>query len=121
MLLSKVLSLERGVLPGLFVAAALAVMPVPSGSSPTLLASVPFAARAGPRKKVTAMTKYGVFEGFPAIWDYPDSDYGFVLWNDNEGWRKIPSYELDSVAGLMTKSDFDKAFPSLPSLAKVAR
>lgn len=104
---------------GLFVAAVLAVMPTPSGSSPTLLASVSFSARAGPRKKVTAMTNYGTFEGFPAIWD-SGSDYGFVLYHDKDGWCRIPALELDHAAGLMTKTEFDKAFPNLPSLTKIA-
>jgi hypothetical protein len=118
--LNKVLSLERNVLAGLVVAAALAVMPTPSGNTPTLLASVSFSARAGPRKRVTAMTYYGTFEGFPATWD-SGADYGFVLWKDSEGWRRIPTIELNHGAGVMSKAKFEKEFPNLPPLSKLAR
>lgn len=103
---------------GLFFAAAFTIVPPASNNPPPLIASVPFAARAAHRK-VTAMTNYGTFEGFPAIWD-SGSDYGFVLYHDRDGWCRIPSYELGNAAGVMTKSDFDKAFPNLPSLAKLA-
>lgn len=66
------------------------------------------------------MTNYGTFEGFPAIWD-SGSDYGFVLWKDSEGWRKIATYELNHNAGVMSKTKFETEFPNLPPLSKLAR
>ena len=61
----KALSLERGLLAALVVAAMTATTAaLPSKTTPPLIASVSFVARAA-RKKVTAMMMYGTFENSP--------------------------------------------------------
>lgn len=109
------LNLERNIFAGLFVAAFLAMTPVSSTGPPALIASVPFATV----RRRTAVTKYGTFESCPAIWN-DGEDYGFVLFRDDEGWRRIPSYDLNHNAGIMTKAEFEAEYPNLPPLSKLA-
>jgi hypothetical protein len=112
--LNKVLSLERGVFASLLVAAALTMMPVSSTGPPSAIASLSF----GVYRKRARVMNYGTFEGgFPAVWNDGD-DYGFVLYHDRDGWRKISVVELDHGASPISKTEFDKSFPRLPPIPK---
>jgi hypothetical protein len=66
------------------------------------------------------MWKYGSFESFPAIYD--DDDYrAFVIFVEEDGWRKMPYGEVFNKVGVMSKSAFDAAFPDLPPIPSAAR
>jgi hypothetical protein len=103
----------RLLLAGVFVAAAMA-LPGGSSSSPTLLASVPVLASLASSRRTVVMN-YGTFEGHPAVWD---DRVGHVLFDRDDGWKKIPVAELDQFAAVMSKAAFDAAFPGLPPVPK---
>lgn len=100
---------------GAFVAAALA-MPGSFGNAPTLVVLPPVMARMAARR-VTKMMSYGSFDSCPAVWENGTLN-GYVLWNEEDGWKKNSVVELEVNARAMTKSEFDAMFPDLPPLPK---
>jgi hypothetical protein len=112
--MNKVLALDRGSWGWLLVAAPL-LLPLPSSHVPSLLASAPVAVSVTARRRIAKVLGYGSFEGNPAVWD-EGTLTGFVLWDKKEGWRTASVVELLNNARLMTKEEFDKAYPNLPPL-----
>jgi hypothetical protein len=65
------------------------------------------------------MWKYGRFESFPCVYD-EDDQRGFVLFDENYGWREISYVEITHKAGMMSKSAFETRYPNLPPIPSAA-
>jgi hypothetical protein len=61
--------------------------------------------------------QYGAFESHPCVYDEGE---GWVLFDREDGWKKIHIAEIQQNARPMTKAQFEKDYGKLPALPKTA-
>lgn len=55
--------------------------------------------------------KYGVFEGYPARWNYYE---GWVCWEGE--WKSLPPMEVMGNARVVNAAEFQETFGTVPNL-----